>query len=64
MKQEKERERDKKGERGRKRESARGKEQGREREREKENKLTLSSPMAFWTKKLYTFNLGKKTFLT
>ena len=39
-------------------------ERGWERGREKEHKLTISSPMVFWTKKQYIFNLGKKNFLT
>ena len=35
-----------------------------EKRKRKKAQLTLSSPMAFWINKLYTFNLGKKTFLT
>ena len=49
-----------KKETGRKRARKIGRVKGREREREREYQLTFPSLMAFLTKKLYTFNLGKK----
>ena len=52
-----ERKKERKKHKAGKRKRERGREKGRE--REGKHKLTFSTSMAFWTKKLYTFNLGK-----